>query len=87
MATEIPIKERSRKEEITELAAHLYHNRDNPLVQVVLRLEALLFDEARDRLLTANPATFPPLQGEAMAHQETIRRILTKPLSKGDEYV
>ena len=56
-------------------------------MQVVLRLEALLFDEARDRLLTATPATFAPLQGEAIAHQETIRRILTKPLNKGDEYV
>ena len=44
----------------------------------VLRLLGLLFDEARDMLLRANPQTFAPLQAEAVTYQELLK-MLTVP--------
>ena len=68
----------SQRQEILALADRLQTIKDSsPEVQAVLKLLALLFDEARDRLLVANPETFMPLQGEANAYRSLLKMLLT----------
>ena len=68
----------SRRQEIVTLADQLQAIKDNsPEVQAVLRLLALVFEEKRDALLTANPQNFAPLQGEAIAYRELLKMLLT----------
>lgn len=68
------------REQMAELAKYLNSIKDrDPSVQAVLSLLGLLLDEARDRLITADPQNFPTRQGEAIAYRGLIAKINTPP--------
>lgn len=81
----IQAKDQTRRELLADLATQLWklQQANSPEIQLVLRFLLLLHDETKDRLLQATPLTFAPLQGEAVAYLDIVRRILnSKPLPK-----
>ena len=79
-SSEAPEPQLTRRQEITQLAALIRKDRDrNPAVMALLRLLALQFEAAKDSLLTATPASFPPLQGEAIAIGSLLRLLTIDP--------
>jgi hypothetical protein len=52
----------------------------------LLQLLSLKFEDAKDRLFRANPSTFAPLQGEAIALADLIKDLTTDPLPSKENY-
>ena len=67
---------KSRKQEMTEILTNLNKIKEvSPTVQAFLRYLTLLLEDKKEALFQANPSTFAPLQGEAIAISELIRTL------------
>lgn len=62
--------------EQVRLLEELYSRRDQPEVQLLLKVLDFRLTKVRDRLLECSPAEFQKLQGEAAAYAAIIKDIM-----------
>jgi hypothetical protein len=80
----VPLNPRQVRQELAALIAKERHR--NPAILALLQLLSLKFEDAKDRLFRANPSTFAPLQGEAIALADLIKDLTTDPLPSKENY-
>ena len=68
-----------RQEALTLIKTLCKISSNSPELQVLLRLLALLAEEAMEKLLIANPQSFPALQAEAVVYRDLIRKLTVMP--------